>query len=200
MGDRGPVAVASHERGHRREVAARRVARDRDPVGIAAQLGGVLGDPLDRGVTVRRRGGEGVLRREAVVDGDDQAVGAIGESGTDVVVAIEVAQCPPPAVEEHTDREGSLAVGFVDPDGDRRFGARKREVPDVGDRLGFFAGEKEVERTAGAVDRQAVGRRHAVRVQHVEYSLDLWMGFARHTRGSPAGNLGSESLLRFGFS
>ena len=142
MGDRGPVAVASHERGHRREVAARRVARDRDPVGIAAQLGGVLGDPFDRGVTVRRRGGEGVLGREAVVDGDDQAVGAIGESGTDVVVAIEVAQCPPPAVEEQTDREGSLAVGFVDPDGDRRFGARKREVPDVGDRLGFFAGEK----------------------------------------------------------
>jgi hypothetical protein len=36
-------------------------------------------------------------------------------------------------VEEHTDREGSLAVGFVDPDGDRRFGARKREVPDVSD-------------------------------------------------------------------
>ena len=64
----GHVGVAGDLCDHRGQVAARAVAHDADPAGLDRQLGRVVVHPAVGRDRVVDRGGEGVLRGEAVVD------------------------------------------------------------------------------------------------------------------------------------
>ena len=110
--ERGPAVVAGQVRHHRGEVAAGRVAGDGDPVRVAAQLGGVLGDPLQRGPAVVHPGRERMLGGEPVVDGHHDGLGADGVRAGDGVVGVQVAEAEPAAVVEDDDGQAlSSATG-----------------------------------------------------------------------------------------
>ena len=120
----GPPFVAGPLRHHRGQVAAGRVAGDGDPVRVAAQLGGVLGDPLQRGPAVVHAGRERVLRGQPVVDGHHDGLRADGVCAGDRVVGVEVAERKAAAVVEDDDRQVAVL-------GDRRPVDADRDVGEV---------------------------------------------------------------------
>ena len=65
----------------RREVAAGRVAPDEDLPRIPPPQLRFVGGPLEGPLGVLEGGGKGVLRGEAVVDGDNGALGPVSEGG-----------------------------------------------------------------------------------------------------------------------
>ena len=71
MGQRREAAVAGEQRGTRREPAARAGTGDEDATRVDAELLGVLGRPDQPGIAVLNRGRVRVLRRQAVLHGDD---------------------------------------------------------------------------------------------------------------------------------
>lgn len=99
-------------------------------------------------------GWERMLRREAVVDGDDDDPGVVGEDLADIVVRVEVAEDEAAAVVvEEGGRRGGDVARAVDPEpegaagavegavfgvdvGRRRGGERGGLHPEVGARLG----------------------------------------------------------------
>jgi hypothetical protein len=62
--------IVRGERGHRREMPARRPAGDRDEVGIAAVVGDVVADPRERPLHVDEVRRKSAARALAVVDRD----------------------------------------------------------------------------------------------------------------------------------
>jgi len=62
------AALAGEDRQRRRHAAAGAVAHHGDPVAVDAQLGGVVVQPAQRGVSVLERCGEGILRCPPVFD------------------------------------------------------------------------------------------------------------------------------------
>ena len=93
------AAVASQQRHARGQAAAGALAADRDPVGVHAELRGVLGHPHQGGVAVLERGRERVLRRQAVVDGDHDRTDLGGDPAAVRVVQVEAADDEAAAVE-----------------------------------------------------------------------------------------------------
>ncbi len=131
------AAVPAHQRDDGGEVAARAVSGDGDPARVDPERARVERRPLGRGITVFGCGGELRFRGEAVVDGDDDAVGALRELAAGRVVAVEAAENEAAAVEED---EARLARGAadrrVDADGDLAFRDRRcrgiRPLPSPG--------------------------------------------------------------------
>ncbi|GJM96862.1 hypothetical protein PR202_ga13733 [Eleusine coracana subsp. coracana] len=96
-----------------RDVAARRLARDEHVAEVGGLgepgvgLGGLGLDPGKEGQSVVERGGEAVLRREAVVGGKDEGgeLGGEAEAARVDVGQVEAAHAEPAAVEEDQHRE-----------------------------------------------------------------------------------------------
>uniref|UniRef100_A0A8R7TMY0 Uncharacterized protein n=1 Tax=Triticum urartu TaxID=4572 RepID=A0A8R7TMY0_TRIUA len=106
--DVGPGAVAA-------KVEAGEVGVAGEPrIRLGAGARGDLGkDPGERVPRVRVRGGDGVLGREAVLDGDDDGVGARGEGvEVGVVVGVEGGEEAEPAAVV-VDEDGQPGVGRV---------------------------------------------------------------------------------------
>ena len=106
--------------------SAGRIPGHGHPVRVTAQPGGVLGDPKRCGPSVFDGGGVGVLRRQPVVDGHHDRVGADRVLASRAVVAVEVAHDEAAAVKvQHDGRRGVVRVRVgsawrpIDPDGDR---------------------------------------------------------------------------------
>ena len=100
----GPRAVAGQLRDHRGEVAAGRVAGDRQPGAVGAEFAGVLGDPLRCGPRVVDGGGVRVFGCQPVVHRDHQRAGADGVLAGGSVVGVQIADDQAAAVEEHHHR------------------------------------------------------------------------------------------------
>ncbi len=83
-----------------RQVAAGAVAADRQARGIDAEARRVVRNPARGSDGILGGGRELVLRRQPVVDGDDDCARRVGERAADLVVAVEVADHPAPAMEE----------------------------------------------------------------------------------------------------
>ena len=64
----GEIAVARHQRHHRRKIAAGRIAAHRDAPAIDAKRVRLRDHPSGRRGAVIHRGGELVFRRHAVID------------------------------------------------------------------------------------------------------------------------------------
>ena len=91
------VAVARGQRHHGGEIAAGAVAADQQVRGVDAELFGVGGNPFRGGDGVIGGGGEFVLGREAVIDGDDDQLAFMGElrQTTSWVSRLPITQPPP---------------------------------------------------------------------------------------------------------
>ncbi len=101
----GPAVVAGQLRHHRRDVAARRVAGDGDACGVAAELGRVLTDPLQRRPRVVDALRVRMLGRQPVVHGHDDGLGSDGVGAGHRVVGVQVTERPAAAVVEHHHRQ-----------------------------------------------------------------------------------------------
>jgi hypothetical protein len=135
-GEAGALAVAGGDRDRRGEVPAGAVPAGGDALGVASQLGGVLGHPRGRREAVVEGSGVGVLEREPVVDRDDDGAGPVGDPADRVVADVDVADHPAAAVEVHDDRLRPVARGGVDASGDVPGGSGDRPVLG-GDLLGL---------------------------------------------------------------
>ena len=102
---RRPAVVARHLRHHRRDVAARRVAGDRDPGRIAAQFGGVFADPPQCGPCVVEALRVGVLGGQSVVHRHHDGFSPDGVGAGHSVVGVEIADRPAAAMVEDHHRE-----------------------------------------------------------------------------------------------
>ena len=158
--DARTALVAQPKGGPGAQVAAGAVAAHAQSRRVATQLVAVGGEPADRGGHVVELIGVAVLRREAIGERDDHAVGRDGDPSAQVVVRLEVAECPAAAVQVHEDRPRQAALGAVDADRKRAVGRRDGRVPDGAGRL-LRAGEQAC---ALVVDlAPALGRHRAPR-------------------------------------
>ena len=120
--------------GHRCEVAAGAVAADPDRGRIAAEPLGVGERPAGRGDRVVRRRRERVLGSEAVLDAEHRDPGAGADHAALAVIARDVADREPAAVEEDERRHRPLhALGDVEASGQRSRAAVDLEVLGGGD-------------------------------------------------------------------
>ena len=92
--------IACVQGNHRREIAARAVAADRQAAGIDAEAGRVGCDPACGRDGVVHGGRELVLGRQPVMHRNDDAARCVGQRAADLVVALQVADHPAAAVEE----------------------------------------------------------------------------------------------------
>ena len=167
--------IACHQRDHCRHIAARAVAADRHARGIGAKLCGMLGDPLRRGEAILHRRREGILRREAVVHGDDDAACTVGDAAAEWVLNIQAAHQPRASVQE--DEYGKRADTRWRVDAERELAAWAGNLPVLYLGDGFahgalrlhafchFAGEQGIKRVVVDVHR----------LHHVEVTLGLWI-------------------------
>ena len=195
----GPPVVAGQLRHHRGEVGAGRVAGDGNPVRVAAQLGGVLADPLQRGPAVVHPGRERMLRGEPVVDGHHDGLGADGVCAGDRIVGVQVAQRETAAVVEDDDRQVAVLGDRRPVDADRDVG--ELTVPDNAildaQIRQHFRGCLQLAQLR-ARDLDAVGgvERHRERVdQCLQRRVDLRSGGGRLRHG-PTVRTGSCSAVR----
>ncbi len=107
--------VPRPQAGDRGEVAARALAADGHPRRVAAQPGGVGHHPLGRRVGVLGGGRILVLRRLAVGDRDDDALGRVAEGAAGGLVDVEVGDHPAAAMEIDQHRERPVPLGGIDP-------------------------------------------------------------------------------------
>ena len=98
------AAIARIERNDGRQVAPGTVASDRQPRGIDPEPSRVLAHPPRGRDGVLDGGWELVLRRESVVDRHDNAARRVGQRAAYLVVALQIADDPAPAVEVHERR------------------------------------------------------------------------------------------------
>ena len=158
------AAITRFERDDRREVAAGAVAADREAPGIDAEPRCVGGNPPRRGDGILRGGGKFVLGCEPIVDGDDETRGGVGERSADLVVALEVADHPAPAVEVD-ERRLKLVIGHalatIEPERDRAGWPHGFERDHLRDRLGVGLqnGARSQVRLARFGRRQRLDRR-----------------------------------------
>ena len=153
---------AGHGRG---EAASGALPADREPVTVPALLGAVLGDPADHLVRLVRRGREGVLRRDDVVDVDHRHPCLGREVAAQRVVELGRRQDVAAAVEVDVDRRGAVGRRQVDHGGSRcrrtsgslssRVVARQLRPTRVGGRRGASRAEAD-----GALHRPGGQRRH----------------------------------------
>jgi hypothetical protein len=97
--------VAERDRDRRREVPARRVTADREPRRVDTEGVRVRMHPVRRSHRVVERGGELVLRRQAVAHRHHRAAREVRELAARHVVRVEVADRPPAPVEEDEHRQ-----------------------------------------------------------------------------------------------
>ncbi len=147
------------EREHRGDVTARRMAGERDPLGIAAILRGMVARPFDRQRAVLDEGREARLRDQSIIGQDgDEALAGEGRAGKAIVAARAIH--PAAAVEEDHHRKRRLGrasrrphvqllprVGAV---GDALRGAlrltRRRQPVEAGEQSGGRAGGQRQQR------------------------------------------------------
>ncbi|CAH0305040.1 hypothetical protein SRABI128_04305 [Microbacterium sp. Bi128] len=98
--DAGSPALARTQGERGGEVAARAVSGDAQGRGIRDQTARAVGGEAQRAIEVVEPGGEGMLRREPVVDAQHLRAGGGGERAAQGVVVVEVARDPPAAVGE----------------------------------------------------------------------------------------------------
>ena len=153
------------------------------PGAVAAKVGAVVAGPDHGGVGVLGGGGELVLRREAVVDGGDDAAGLVGELAADSVDHPKIADDPAAAVVVDDDAGAGFVVdGPVDADGYAAAGAGNGVVEDLADSGGGGFGARRGEGAGVArgegVHGRAVERRHgvddALRLGVKRHGLLLW--------------------------
>ena len=116
----GEGTVSVHTQSQRdggRQVAAGALAADGDTTGIDAELLGVRERPTSDGLTVVQACRVRVLGCEAVLDGHDDGVSAVGELAGDVVHDPDAADAEAAAVEVHDETSGRVGV-LVDPHAD----------------------------------------------------------------------------------
>src|SRR5258708_7032571 len=91
----------------------RRITAHRETARVATDLGSVLGEPPDRGQTVRARGLERVLGSAAVADGDDDRATSVGEGAAHAARGVQVAGHEPTAAgpREHPARRATRRPG-----------------------------------------------------------------------------------------
>ena len=133
----------------------------------------MVGHPGGRGEGVVDGGREGVLGREAVVDGDDHGVGVVREPAAGLVVGLEVADDVAAAVQE--EHGGSYAVGRGPVDA-RRAPAGERLLDRVHghDLVGLHGVDGHgPEGLAGRLGRPLVHRRVAGGLDELQDGLDL---------------------------
>ena len=109
-GDRQVAGVARQQRDHRRQVAARAVAADRQARRIEPERAGLRAHPARGGVGVFDGRGEAVLRRHAVVDRHHRAARAVGQLAAQRVMRVEIADDPAAAVVVDQHRQRARAV------------------------------------------------------------------------------------------
>ena len=115
----GQGLVAQPGRRHGGEVGPRAVADQGDPVGAdpgpGADVLRVRGHPPHRLQAVLEPGGERVLRRQPVADGDDDGREGLGEGGHPPGRLLDVAQHPAAAVQVDDDRQAPGTVPGAGP-------------------------------------------------------------------------------------
>ena len=93
------TAVTRQQRDRGGEIAAGTVTADHQSARVGDHLRRVSGQPSGRGKAVLDRRWELRLRREPVLDRDDDASRRVGEASADLVAEFDAAQEPAPAVE-----------------------------------------------------------------------------------------------------
>ena len=130
--------VARGEGRDRREVAARGVAPDRDPIRVRSDLASVRGEPSHGRDAVVDGGRERMLGPHAVVDRHHRAPRFAAEVARHRIMGVEAADDVPAAVEPGEPRRGGARPVrvAVDADRDRTRRPRNRPVLDRGDGRG----------------------------------------------------------------
>src|SRR6266478_5355590 len=111
--------IPKTQRRGRSERTSSAVPRDNDARGITTELRRVLRHPPDCEHAIIDSSREFVLGSEAIVDRDNQAIGAGAKVPAHAVVRIEAAEDEAAAVKEHEERVRSRRVRGVDPQGHR---------------------------------------------------------------------------------
>src|SRR6266851_772413 len=172
------AAVAGEHRHGDGEAAPGAAAVDGETVWVDAEFGGVAGQPYQAGVAVLGRRGIGVLRGQAVLDGDDHRIDMLADRRRDRVLTVDVAEDHAAAVNEVD--AGQRAGGVrrpVDPHGDirRPVGPGNRAVlrGDVGVGRNLQGGQQLRHRGAPLHDVgngvETAGNRLEQRVQWLTY-------------------------------
>ncbi len=90
-----------------RQIAARRISGDADPLRVEAEAHRLCGDAFDRVHAVFQTRGEAVLGRQAIADGDDAAAARCGERAADRIMRTQAARQPAAAVKVDQSRQVS---------------------------------------------------------------------------------------------
>lgn len=116
--------------------SARRIAADRKARRVCAEGRRVVADMAEGRDAVVDRRGEGMFRRQAIIDGDHQAAALVGEPATGRIVGIEVADHEAAAVivDQRRQRTGGGAERTVAAEADL---ATRPSEGAVGDRADF---------------------------------------------------------------
>ena len=100
------------------------------------RLAALARDPARGGDGILDRGRKLVLRRQPVVDRNDDAARRVGERAADLVVALQVADHPAAAVEDRPARAAAglaCALAAIEPQRDRPAGPAASSVGNLGD-------------------------------------------------------------------
>ena len=122
---------------------------------VDAELRGVIRDPARGRIGIVDGGGKLVLGGEAIVDGDGDTPGLIGQRPAGHVVAVEIAEHPASAVKEHEGGKGAGPRGPVDAHGNVAGRAGNGAVHCAGHRRAL--GHVTLERLAGLGHGKGVG-------------------------------------------
>src|SRR6266508_6329063 len=140
--ERRSTALAGEQGNGRGEIASRTRAADGKAAAVESVLVAVLGDPVGRRVAILEPGGEWMLRRPPVGDGDHGTPTLVREPAADRVGDFERAEHPTAAEEVHEDRARARGVREVEAGGNVSRGPGQRAVEYLGDR--FCAGRPEL--------------------------------------------------------
>ncbi len=169
--------VADAQGRDRREVAAGAVAADRDARGIRTDLGRARGRPARRGQTIVCRGGKLVFRRQAVIDRQHGAIGALAQIAAQAVVGVEVAQHEAAAVEKHEERQPLAIARLVKAHRQCARGPRNGVVRHMCDRRGGTLGQPRLTRESERCLPQLGHAAHDVE-EGLELRIERHAGFS----------------------
>jgi len=103
-----PHGLLADRRGQR---CARSVPAHQNPLRVAADLSGVFARPRERGVRVIVRGGEAMLRCQAVADGSDDTARGFGQERAERFTQVEIADHEATLMEVEQQRARPVEVG-----------------------------------------------------------------------------------------
>ena len=128
QGDLGAVPVPGQGADGGAEESSGAVARQGDAAAVQPQVRGVVPEPGQSGVAILHRGGEGILRRQAVAHTEDGTAAVQGQLPAEGVVARDVVDAEAAAVVVDQHRQAPLRRGAVEPQGKLPPGAGDGEI------------------------------------------------------------------------